>query len=171
MVRMMEIYSLQTHAHTNIKEHARGAELIFFFSLSLELYDFLNKNFNCFTSYPSNTARFKPENNDWRTLYNILDWTNRFSDSKNWLQPYHIQYLRRGFDGKYKRQNNIRQVLRTKLRSRAKKNNSLTRCSPSLSSLSHAFSVSFRPPSICSDLGHEAVHFQAAEPPHGIRSP
>ncbi|KAG0356781.1 hypothetical protein BG005_004257, partial [Podila minutissima] len=54
-------------------------------------------NLNCFTGYPPDNARFKPENDNWMTLYHILDWINT-NDHKALIQPYDIQYLRKGFD-------------------------------------------------------------------------
>ncbi|KAG0088270.1 hypothetical protein BGZ93_010500, partial [Podila epicladia] len=62
-----------------------------------ELHEFLNSNLHCFTSHPSPNARFTSEYNDWGTLYNILDWINT-DRIRFFIEPYHIQYLRKGFD-------------------------------------------------------------------------
>ncbi|KAG0040905.1 hypothetical protein BGZ82_006778 [Podila clonocystis] len=62
------------------------------------LHDFLQMNLNCFTSYSSATMRFKPKGNDWNTLYETLSSINEYTDHSLWLQPQHIQYLRKGFN-------------------------------------------------------------------------
>ncbi|KFH69965.1 hypothetical protein MVEG_04768 [Podila verticillata NRRL 6337] len=68
-----------------------------------ELFDFLNSNLNCFTTsyYPSNNIRFKPENDEWYSLYHILNAIN--ADTTYWhtfnrLSQFDIMYLRKGFD-------------------------------------------------------------------------
>ncbi|KAF8952748.1 hypothetical protein BGZ52_004111 [Haplosporangium bisporale] len=60
-------------------------------------------NLNCFTTsyYPSNNIRFKPENDEWYSLYHILNAIN--ADTTYWhtfnrLSQFDIMYLRKGFD-------------------------------------------------------------------------
>ncbi|KAF9392611.1 hypothetical protein CPB97_000064 [Podila verticillata] len=60
-----------------------------------ELFEFLNSNLNCFTSYPSSNLRFKPEQDQWFMLYDILD---RINSNRLTFDREDIYYLRKGFD-------------------------------------------------------------------------